>query len=128
YHAVRKPVRVLEPGSRAVVIGAGGLGHIGIQCLGALTPAEVIAVDRNPEALRLAEEGGAHHRVEADGRHGGRGGQLTGGAGAEVVLDFVAEGTAVQDALGMLATGGHYYVVGYGGGSGRGGGGGRGGD
>jgi NAD+-dependent secondary alcohol dehydrogenase Adh1 len=115
YHAVRKAVPVLQPGSRAVVIGAGGLGHLGIQCLGALTPAEVIAVDRNPEALKLAEQCGAHHMVEADGRHVERVRQLTGGAGAEVVLDFVGEGSAVQDALGMLATGGHYYVVGYGG-------------
>jgi NAD+-dependent secondary alcohol dehydrogenase Adh1 len=115
YHAVRKAVPVLEPGSRAVVIGAGGLGHIGIQCLGALTPAEIIAIDRNPEALRLAGQCGAHHRVEADGRHVDRVRQLTDGAGAEVVLDFVGEGDAIQDALGMLATGGRYYVVGYGG-------------
>ena len=115
YHAVRKTVPVLEPGSRAAVIGAGGLGHIGIQCLGALTPAEIIAVDRNPEALKLAKQCGAHHTVQADGRHVDRVRQLTDGAGAEVVLDFVAEGTAVQDALGMLATGGRYYVVGYGG-------------
>jgi NAD+-dependent secondary alcohol dehydrogenase Adh1 len=115
YHAVRKAAAVLEPGSRAVVIGAGGLGHLGIQCLGALTPAEVIAVDRNPEALELAEQCGAHHRVQADGRHVERVRQLTGGAGAEVVLDFVGEGTAIEDALGMLATGGRYYVVGYGG-------------
>jgi NAD+-dependent secondary alcohol dehydrogenase Adh1 len=115
YHAVRKAVPVLQPGSKAVVIGAGGLGHIGIQCLGALTPAEIIAVDRNPEALKLAEQCGAHHRVEADDRYVERVRQLTGGAGAEVVLDFVGEGTAVQDALGMLATGGRYLVVGYGG-------------
>jgi NAD+-dependent secondary alcohol dehydrogenase Adh1 len=115
YHAVRKTVPVLDPGGRAVVIGTGGLGHIGIQCLGALTPAEIIAVDRNPEALKLAGQCGAHHRVEADGHHIDRVRQLTGGAGAEVVLDFVADGTAVQDAVGMLATGGHYYVVGYGG-------------
>jgi NAD+-dependent secondary alcohol dehydrogenase Adh1 len=115
YHAVRKTVPVLEPGSRAVVIGAGGLGHLGIQCLGALTPAEIIAVDRNPEALKLAEQCGAHHTVQADGRHVDRVRQLTGGAGVEAVLDFVGEGTAVQDALGMLATGGHYLVVGYGG-------------
>jgi NAD+-dependent secondary alcohol dehydrogenase Adh1 len=111
YHAVRKTVPVLEPGGRAVVVGVGGLGHIGIQCLGALTPAEIIAVDRNPEALTLAEWCGAHHAVQADGRHVDHVRQLTGGTGAEVVLDFVAEGTA----LGMLATGGHYYVVGYGG-------------
>jgi NAD+-dependent secondary alcohol dehydrogenase Adh1 len=115
YHAVRKTVPVLEPGSRAVVVGAGGLGHLGIQCLGALTPAEIIAVDPNPEALRLAAQCGAHHRVEADGRHVDRVRQLTDGAGAEVVLDFVGEGDAIQDALGMLATGGRYYVVGYGG-------------
>ena len=115
YHAVRKAVPVLQPGSKAVVIGAGGLGHIGVQCLAALTPAEVIAVDRNPEALKLAEQCGAHHRVEADGHHVDRVRQLTCGAGAEMVLDFVGEGTAVQDALGMLATGGRYLVVGYGG-------------
>jgi NAD+-dependent secondary alcohol dehydrogenase Adh1 len=115
YHAVRKAVPVLQPGSRIVVIGAGGLGHIGIQCLGALTPAEIIAVDPNPEALQLAEQCGAHHRVKADGHHVDRVRQLTDGAGAEAVLDFVGEGTAIQDALGMLATGGHYYVVGYGG-------------
>jgi NAD+-dependent secondary alcohol dehydrogenase Adh1 len=115
YHAVRKAAPALEPGNRAVVIGAGGLGHIGIQCLSALTPAEVIAVDRNPEALKLAEQCGAHHTVEADGQHVDRVRQLTDGAGAQAVLDFVGEGTAVQDALGMLTSGGRYYVVGYGG-------------
>jgi NAD+-dependent secondary alcohol dehydrogenase Adh1 len=34
-------------------------------------------------------------------------------AGAQVVLDFVGEGT-VADGVGMLAAGGSYYVVGYG--------------
>ena len=37
YHAVRKAVPLLYPGTTCVVIGAGGLGHIGIQCLAALT-------------------------------------------------------------------------------------------
>jgi NAD+-dependent secondary alcohol dehydrogenase Adh1 len=32
-HAVKKAIPVLGAGTRAVVIGAGGLGHIGIQCL-----------------------------------------------------------------------------------------------
>ena len=35
YHAVRKAVPLLWPGSTAVVVGAGGLGHIGIQALAA---------------------------------------------------------------------------------------------
>jgi NAD+-dependent secondary alcohol dehydrogenase Adh1 len=115
YHAVRKAVPALEPGSRVVVIGAGGLGHIGIQCLGALTPAEILVVDRNPEALKLAEQCGAHHRVEADGRQVDRVRELTGGTGVEAVLDFVGEDDTVQAALGMLAPGGRYDVVGYGG-------------
>jgi NAD+-dependent secondary alcohol dehydrogenase Adh1 len=115
YHAVRKAVPALEPGSRVVVIGAGGLGHIGIQCLGAMTPAEVIAVDTNPEALKLAEQCGAHHTAEADGRQVERVRELTGGAGAEVVLDFVGEDDTVRDAFGMLVPGGRYLVVGYGG-------------
>jgi NAD+-dependent secondary alcohol dehydrogenase Adh1 len=39
--------------------------------------------------------------------------ELTGGAGAEAVLDFVGEDDTVQAALGMLAPGGRYDVVGY---------------
>ena len=46
YHAVKKAVPLLHPGAFAVVIGAGGLGHIGIQCLKALTAADVVVIDR----------------------------------------------------------------------------------
>lgn len=48
YHAVRKAVPLLYPGTHVVVIGAGGLGHIGLQALVALTPAEITVVDRPP--------------------------------------------------------------------------------
>lgn len=51
YHAVKKAVPLLPPGSRAVIIGAGGLGHIGIQSLAALTAAEMIVVDAAQPAL-----------------------------------------------------------------------------
>jgi hypothetical protein len=71
YHAVRKALPLLYPGTTAVVIGAGGLGHIGIQCLAALTAARVVVVDRNPDALKLAEQIGAHDTVVADGNHVG---------------------------------------------------------
>jgi NAD+-dependent secondary alcohol dehydrogenase Adh1 len=115
YHAVRKAAPVLEPGSWVVVIGAGGLGHLGIQCLVALTAAELVVVDPNPEALKLAEQCGAHHRVVADGRQVERVRELTGGSGARAVLDFVGEDDTVQAGLAMLAPGGRYDVVGYGG-------------
>ena len=65
-HVVRKAVPLLGPGTRVVVVGVGGLGHIGVQCLRALTAAQVIAVDPDPDALKLAADSGAHHLVPAD--------------------------------------------------------------
>lgn len=114
-HAVRKAVPLLGPGTRVVVVGIGGLGHIAVQCLRALTAAVVIAVDPDPESLKLAADCGAHHVVPADGAQGERVAELTGGAGAEAVLDFVGEGDAVASSLAMVRARGTYFVVGYGG-------------
>jgi NAD+-dependent secondary alcohol dehydrogenase Adh1 len=114
YHAVKKAVGILYPGTRAVVIGAGGLGHIGVQCLRALTPAEIIVVDPSEQALALAGELGAHHTVPVDGRQVDSVLELTDGAGAEAVIDFVGEKGAIADGVAMLRDAGSYYVVGYG--------------
>jgi NAD+-dependent secondary alcohol dehydrogenase Adh1 len=115
YHAVRKAVPLLYPGTTCVVIGAGGLGHIGIQCLAALTAAKVIVVDRNPDALKLAEQLGADHTVVADGNQVEAVKDVTGGKGANVVLDFVAEEGAENEGFAMTGRAGSYYVIGYGG-------------
>ncbi len=115
YHAVRKALPLLYPGTTCVVIGAGGLGHIGIQCLAALTATNIVVVDRNPDALKLAEQLGARHTVVADGSQVDAVKDLTGGAGAEVVLDFVAEQGAEMDGWNMTAPAGSYFVIGYGG-------------
>jgi NAD+-dependent secondary alcohol dehydrogenase Adh1 len=115
YHAVRKALPLLYPGTTCAVIGAGGLGHIGIQCLAALTAADVIVVDRNPDALKLAAELGATHTVVADGTQVAAVQGLTDGAGADVVLDFVAEQGAENDGFAMTRPGGSYFVIGYGG-------------
>jgi len=115
YHAVRKALPLLPPGTTCVVIGAGGLGHIGIQCLAALTATRIIVVDRNPEALKLAEQLGADQTVVADGKQVQTVLELTGGVGANVVLDFVAEQGAEQDGFAMTAPAGSYFVIGYGG-------------
>ena len=101
YHAVRKAIPLLYPGTTCVVIGAGGLGHIGIQCLAALTATTIVVVDRNPDALKLAEQLGAQHSVVADGSQVDAVKDLTGGAGAHVVLDFVAEQGAEMDGWNM---------------------------
>ncbi len=115
YHAVKKAAALLYPGTRAVVIGAGGLGHIGIQCLKALTPAEIIVVDRFREALELCRAWGADHTVLTDGRQVASVQGLTDGRGAEVILDFVGEGNSMVDGVAMLQRAGSYYLIGYGG-------------
>ncbi|MBA3419063.1 MAG: NAD(P)-dependent alcohol dehydrogenase [Geodermatophilaceae bacterium] len=115
YNAVRKAIPLLYPGTTCVLIGAGGLGHIGIQCLAALTATRIVVVDRNPDALKLAEQLGADHTVVADGGQVDAVMGLTDGTGANVVLDFVAEQGAEQDGFAMTGGGGSYYVIGYGG-------------
>lgn len=115
YHAVRKAVPLLYPGTVCVVNGAGGLGHIGIQSLRALTATTIVVVDRNREALDLAAKLGADHTVLADGKQVEAVLDLTGGQGAQVVLDFVAEQGAQQDAFAMTRRDGSLFVIGYGG-------------
>ncbi len=113
-HAVKKAIPVLTPGTHAVVIGAGGLGHIGIQCLRAMTPAEIIVVDPSEPALALAGEVGADHALKVDGTHLEKVKDLTDGLGAEAIIDFVGEKGAIDDGIAMIRDGGFYYVIGYG--------------
>jgi len=116
YHVVAKAARVLRPGDTVVCIGAGGLGHIGIQCLIACSAATLVVIDRNPEALALAKKLGAHHTIQAtdDGSFVDEVLKLTNGKGAEAVIDFVAEGGSTKTGVKMLRRAGNYYVVGYG--------------
>jgi NAD+-dependent secondary alcohol dehydrogenase Adh1 len=115
YHAVAKAARVLRPGDTAVVFGAGGLGHIGIQVFKALSAARLIVIDRSPDALKLAADLGADVTIVADGTQVQQVLDLTNGNGAEAVIDFVGEGGALEDGVAVLRRAGNYYVIGYGG-------------
>ena len=115
YHAVKKAVPLLPPGSTCVVVGAGGLGHLGIQCLRALTATRIVVLDASEPALGLATGWGADETVLVDGSHVDRVLELTGELGAEVVLDFVGERGAQQDAWQLTRRAGSHYVIGYGG-------------
>ena len=114
YRVVKKATRHLLPGERCVVIGAGGLGHIGVQCLKAMCAAEIIVVDLSEQSLDLAKQGGADHLVKADGNEVEAIRALTGGAGAEAVIDFVGEKGTTAKGLAMTRPMGNYYIVGYG--------------
>jgi NAD+-dependent secondary alcohol dehydrogenase Adh1 len=113
-HAIKKAIPVLTAGTHAVVIGAGGLGHIGIQCLKAMTPAEIIVIDPSEKALALAGEMGADQTVKVDGTQVDTVREMTDGLGAEAIIDFVGEKGAIQDGIAMIRDGGFYYVIGYG--------------
>ncbi|HZY65599.1 MAG TPA: NAD(P)-dependent alcohol dehydrogenase [Rubrobacteraceae bacterium] len=115
YHAVKKAVPMLHPGTRTVVIGVGGLGHIGIQSLKALCATEVIVVDQSEEALEVAKKLGADQTVLADGSQVDTVTEMTGGQGAEVVLDFVGEKGAQVDGWNMTHAAGSHFIIGYGG-------------
>jgi NAD+-dependent secondary alcohol dehydrogenase Adh1 len=113
-HAVKKAIPVLGAGTHVVVIGAGGLGHIGIQCLKAYTPAEITVIDPSEPALALAHELGADHTIKVDGSQVDTVKELTDGLGAEAIIDFVGEKGAIEDGIAMVRDGGFYYVIGYG--------------
>ena len=115
YHVAKKASRHLLPGQHVIVIGVGGLGHIGIQVLKALCSADIIALDRSDMALTLAKECGAHHTVKADENQIEAVRKLTDGRGAEAVIDFVGEGNSIENGLAMTRRNGAYYIVGYGG-------------
>jgi len=99
YHAIRRSLRKLTPGSNAVVIGVGGLGHMGVQILNAITGANIIAVDQREAALTLALNCGADRAFEAGDDTATQIREVTGGKGADVVLDFVGS----EDTMAMAA-------------------------
>lgn len=116
YHAVQQAARELNPGEHAVVIGVGGLGHIGLQCLTAMSPVTITAVDLKDEALDLADDLGAHHTINSSEEDvAAEIDAITDSGGAQQVLDFVGADETTTLAPDIVAGGGDHYVIGYGG-------------
>jgi NAD+-dependent secondary alcohol dehydrogenase Adh1 len=115
YHAVKKLVRRLVPGTFAAVIGVGGVGHIALQLLRVLGAGGVVAIDTDERRRRLAQELGADEVLGGQGDAAEQVREATDGAGADVVLDFVGSDETHEAGLRMLARRGLYSVVGYGG-------------
>jgi len=109
YRACKRATSLLRPGDTAVIIGAGGLGHLAVQIVRALSPANVIAVDPNQAARQLAITCGAHAAVTP--------GELAASLpdGAHAVLDFVGTDATAASGLAALDFGGTYIAVGIGG-------------
>lgn len=116
YHAIRQSLPKLGAGTTAVAIGAGGLGHVGIQILRALSGATIIALDVSEEKLALAREVGADHAILSDEHAAATIRELTGGLGANAVFDFVGAQPTVDLAVAVVALEGDVVIVGIGGG------------
>jgi propanol-preferring alcohol dehydrogenase len=117
YHAIKRSLDLLGPGSSTVVIGAGGLGHMAVQILSACTPTTVIAVDRHVEPLALAQHLGATHGVVAGDGNEDEIRDLTRGKGADLVLDLVGSNETLALAAAVTRSLGHVTLVGIAGGS-----------
>ncbi len=117
YHAIKRSLPLLGANSTAVVIGAGGLGHMAIQILRALTGATIIAVDQRQDALTMATSAGADHGVLSGDDAIAEITGLTGIPGADVVLDLVGADATMQLAASVVRPLGHLTIVGIGGGT-----------
>ncbi|MGV9836975.1 NAD(P)-dependent alcohol dehydrogenase [Nocardia niigatensis] len=117
YHAIRGAREALRPGGTAVAIGIGGLGHVAVQILNAISGVRVIAVDQVPEKLALAADCGADLGILSGDDTAEQILDLTGGRGADAVFDFVGADATAKLACETVAPNGAYRMVGIGGGA-----------
>lgn len=112
YHAVKKAVPLLPPGSKTLVLGAGGLGHIGVQVLRALSATEITVADRSDVARDLALSIGADYSLDtADKKFK----DAVAAQEFDVVFDFIGEMGMENTGIQALRNRGSYFSIGYGG-------------
>lgn len=117
YHAVARSAHKLTPEAFAVVIGTGGLGHLAVQILKAISPVRVVAVDTRPAALELAASVGADFGVLFGDDAATEIRDLTGGRGANVVIDCVGSDETLALGAAVVRSLGDLTIAGVGGGS-----------
>jgi aryl-alcohol dehydrogenase len=102
-----------ETGSTVVVLGAGAVGLSAVMAA-ALTPATtIVAVDRVAERLELAKELGATHTVDAGSAVLGEAiAEITGGQGADGVVETTGNVGVLRQGVDALAARGTLVVVG----------------
>jgi propanol-preferring alcohol dehydrogenase len=117
YHAIKRSLSLMTPGSVTVVIGIGGLGHMAVQMLETMTPTTIVAVDQRETALATARAGGAQHTLTPTDDVAGEVDKISRARNADVVLDFVgSDGTLALGAR-LVRSLGHLTVIGIAGGT-----------
>tara|TARA_B100000767_G_scaffold83199_1_gene80097 strand:- start:1840 stop:2883 length:1044 start_codon:yes stop_codon:yes gene_type:complete len=110
YTALKK-ANIKDSADSLVIVGAGGLGMMGIQIAKAAFNIQPIVVDVDEAKLNLALESGASHAINSRDEDAAQRIQaITGGASA--VIDFVGSDLSTGFATNLLRKGGRYIIVG----------------
>jgi propanol-preferring alcohol dehydrogenase len=117
YHAIKASLPALVPGTTAVVIGVGGLGHLAVQLLRVLSPSTVVAVDLDPNKRRLAEEHGADLTLDPRDDAAARIAAGAGELGPALVMDCVGSDDTLALAASVVTNRSRIVVVGVAGGT-----------
>ena len=114
-HAVR--LTAPEPGSTALVVGAGMIGLLMLQSLRAMGCGRIFVTDLDCGRLELAKKLGANEAIEANAttpseESAERVRSLTNGHGADVVLEAVGTAATVRTAIASARKGATVTLVG----------------
>jgi propanol-preferring alcohol dehydrogenase len=103
----------LNPADNVVVVGAGGLGLMGIQLAKAISGARIISLDVNDEKLKVAKQSGADITINSKNEDPVKAiMELTGNLGVDAVIDFVNATNTVETDIKLLRRRARVVLVG----------------
>ena len=117
YHAIKGVLPALTPESTVVMIRIGGLGHMGVQILHAVSAARLVAADIDDTKLEFARQHGAVATVNTRSEDASE--QILAVSGSrkvKAVFDFVGIRSTINLAVRVLGYDSHLAIVGLGGG------------
>lgn len=118
YRAIKKALPYLEPDSKVLLIGLGGLGQYGLKLLRLMTGCEIVVVDINDGKLRLAKKEGAAYALSGrDRRLVSQVMDLTKGRGVCASFDFVGSDQTLAAAVSCTRSLGKVTQIGLAGGT-----------
>jgi len=102
----------IRPGDTVVIVGAGPIGLAAILTARLYSPSQIIVIDKAPARLVAAREFGAHVALTPDGDPLETVQDLTGGLGADVVIEAVGTPAAFELCATLVRPGGRLANIG----------------
>jgi alcohol dehydrogenase len=102
----------VRPGDTVVVVGAGPIGLAAILTAKLYSPAHIVAIDKAESRLQAATVCGADVTVQADGDPAEVVRSLTGGLGADVVMEAVGTPASFELCTALVRPGGRVANIG----------------